>query len=204
MSKKSKNFFWISYTDLMTSLFFVMLVLYILTYSILLKEQRKLEADAKELKKIKEIELSVNNIDKKYFEYDSTYKKHILSIDVKFKPRSSDINNISKTKRNSLLNAGKSIKKFIEKTENENVFYLIIIEGQASKDNYSQNFELSYERALSLVKFWKSNGIDLFELDNCELIIAGSGINGKPRNAIEIKNQRFLIHIIPKIGTIGD
>ena len=204
MSKKSKNFFWISYTDLMTTLFFVMLVLYVLTYSILMKKQNEYKANSEEYDKIKQIERSVNNIDKKYFIYNSEYKKHILSIDVKFNPRSSNINDISKDTRNSLLEAGESIKKFIEKSENENVFYLIIVEGQASKDTYSKNFELSYERALSLVNFWKEQKIDLFEMENCELIIAGSGIYGKPRNTVEIKNQRFLIHIIPKIGTIGD
>lgn len=32
MAKNKPDFFWTSYTDLMTSLFFIMLTLYVLTY----------------------------------------------------------------------------------------------------------------------------------------------------------------------------
>ena len=38
--------------------------------------------------------------------------------------------------------------------------YMLIIEGQSSKDYYTRNYELSYERALALIKFWSSNGIE--------------------------------------------
>lgn len=81
--------------------------------------------------------------------------------------------------------------------------YLIIIEGMASKDNYSLNYQLSYERALSLFRFWENQGI-IFDPKICEIQIAGSGIGGirDYYNDEEYKNQRFLIQIVPKIGEI--
>ena len=48
-----KTFFWASYADLMTSLFFVMLVLFTVTVGVLAKEKNVVQ---EELDKIKEIE----------------------------------------------------------------------------------------------------------------------------------------------------
>ncbi len=58
MSKKS--FFWASYADLMTSLFFIMLTLFVLTIVML---KRQSEATETELNKIREIQNAVSNID---------------------------------------------------------------------------------------------------------------------------------------------
>ena len=48
--------------------------------------------------------------------------------------------------------------------------------------------------------------IRLFNKDECELIISGSGQSGSLRVEPDVKgnsaNQRFLIHIIPKPGVI--
>ena len=85
------------------------------------------------------------------------------------------------------------------------VQYLLIIEGQASKDNYLFNDELSYNRALALKKFWKDSLIT-FDPKQCEVIVSGSGASGDLRMEPDIpgneKNQRFLIHILPKPGII--
>jgi hypothetical protein len=52
------------------------------------------------------------------------------------------------------------------------------------------------------VKFWKENNVGLDTLKNCEIVIAGSGVKGTPRDEPDIPpaNQRFLITIVPKIG----
>jgi hypothetical protein len=78
-----------------------------------------------------------------------------------------------------------------------------VIEGMASLDNYPLNYELSYKRALSLFRLWKSNGIS-FDPEVCEIQISGSGTAGIREffGKEEFKNQRFLIHIIPKMGKI--
>ena len=71
---------------------------------------------------------------------------------------------------------------------------------QNAKDNYTQNYELSYERALALSRFWQNSGIDFGK--NCEVLISGSGTGGSMRDSYEKNNQRLLIHIIPKTGEI--
>ena len=201
MNKKS--FFWASYADLMSSLFFIMLVLFVLTVIMLQKQVKATEA---EINKIKEIQNAISNIDSTYFAYNAEHKKHILKIDVGFQTNSADITDISIETRHQLLNAGKAINQFIKNAcQKYNAQYLLIIEGQASKDNFIRNNELSYERALALVNFWKNYGV-LFNPEQCEVIISGSGQDGtlriQPDVAGNVKNQRFLIHILPKPGVI--
>jgi hypothetical protein len=205
MSRKVSDFFWLSYSDLMTSLFFVMLVLFVLVFSTLKNEQNRLKLKLEEYEKIEEIKLAINNIDTSYFKYDRVYKKHILNIQTHFNTQSYDINNIPLPTRIALVKAGNLILNLIKSLpKEENINYLIIVEGQASRDNWSGNDLLSYNRALSLKQLWIDNGIDFSELKNCELVIAGSGQGGMPRIRPDMppNNQRFLIHITPKVGQI--
>lgn len=217
----------------MTSLFFVMLILFVLVYTMqnrmigeLKAKEAKLERideiekisaiqnkmigelkiKVAEFERIKDIEKTVNNIDPNYFSYDRENKKHILNVQFLYPTGSKDISKIVPDKRTELLNAGKAIRNLILKyPEKENIKYLIVIEGQASKDNWSGNDDLSFHRAQSLQKFWNQNGIGLDKLRNCEIVIAGSGEKGIPRTQPDVKpaNQRFLITIVPKIGQIN-
>lgn len=210
MKSGKESFFWTSYSDLMTSLFFIMLVLFILMMVFLrnsIVKAREAELASKaQLAKIKEMEEAVNTIDTRWFRYDANHKKHILQIAVAFEKGSSDISNIPMHTLDDLYSAGLSITQFLKKAYDKyQVKYLLIIEGQASKDFYVRNYELSYERALSLVKFWAQRGV-LFNSDYCEVIISGSGQSGslrmQPDDANNVANQRFLIHIVPKPGII--
>ena len=202
-NEKKRDFFWLSYSDLMTSLFFVMLVLFVLVYTMQNKMITELGEKGRELDRIKEIEKAVNNIDTAYFKYDAENKKHILNMQFLFPKGSYEIAKILPDKRDDLLKAGEVIKKLILKyPEEENIKYLIVVEGQASKDNWMGNDDLSYHRAQSLIKFWVQNNIGLDKLKNCEIIVAGSGEKGIPRTQPDVgnANQRFLITIVPKIG----
>jgi hypothetical protein len=202
MKEGKSGFFWTSYSDLMTSLFFVMLALYVLTYVKLRADQEQYRIDAQRFKQLQNLQNSIESIDKRYFVYDSTHRKHVLNIEVKFNTKSFNINDVAADKQNDLKTAGKSIRDFVGK--DTKLEYLIIIEGQASKyGDEMDNYELSYKRALSLLDFWRNNGINLREIPNCELLLSGSGIYGVPRRTSDERaNQRFLIHIIPKIGSI--
>jgi hypothetical protein len=205
-NEKKRDFFWLSYSDLMTSLFFVMLVLFVLVYTMQNKMIGELKVKEAELERIKEIEKTVNNIDPNYFSYDKENKKHILNVQFLYPTGSNDISKIFPDRRKELLNAGTTIKNLILKyPEQENIKYLVVIEGQASKDNWLGNEDLSFHRAQSLLKFWEQNGIGLDKLKNCEIVIAGSGEKGIPRTQPDVKpaNQRFLITIIPKIGQMS-
>ncbi|MBK8470943.1 MAG: hypothetical protein IPL33_01320 [Sphingobacteriales bacterium] len=206
-NEKKKDFFWLSYSDLMTSLFFVMLVLFVLVYSMQSSIRKDLAAAKEELDRIKEIEKAVNNIDRRYFIYNPETKKHILAVRFLFPTGSSNISHIKPDKRPELIEAGKALKKLILKfPESENIKYLVVVEGQASRDNWEGNDELSYYRAQSLINLWEESQIGLGELKNCELVIAGSGEKGIPRTQPDVPpaNQRFLITIIPKIGEINN
>lgn len=198
----------------MTSLFFIMLVLFIVCIVKMkgINTQLDKEVNAKEeqLEKIDELNNSIKEIDDKYFKYDENFKRHTLKdIDVSFNTYSSNIQDIDKSQLDKLLKAGEAIVSFMRNAKQKipEAQYLLIIEGQSSKDFYIRNYELSYERALSLIKFWANNGIEFDSLGNCEVLISGSGQSSRFRIQPDIKgnkgNQRFVIHIIPKPGIIG-
>lgn len=237
-STNKNNNFWISYADLMTSLFFIMLVLFLVVLGRLFytgkttddvdelrreiaelrDENKDLQAKLKQVKgdkdateeqlnKLRELFNVQKKIDSKYFIYDEKFQRFTLrNFTALFERNSSDIMDIPYTQRQDLLDIGKSLKQTFEKAQSDvktkSAQYLLIIEGQASKDNYVRNYELSYSRALSLVKFWNQNGIKF--PSNCEIIISGSGQSSKFRNTPDTppKNQRFVIHILPKPGEI--
>ena len=213
MVKKNKgSYFWTSYSDLMTNLFFVMLMLFILAIALLHREMVKIgkerDATKAEIEKINEIRNAIQNIDTTYFQYVPEYKKHILKTKVKFQTGSADINDLDKSTKSELLAVRDTIKSFLDNLllKDSNASYLLIIEGQASKDDYYYNNQLSYDRALSLFKFWfpdqKSTTLRFFNLP-CEVVIAGAGqMDGKPRDIVNSANQRFLIQIMPQSGII--
>jgi len=214
MSKnKKESFFWTSYADLMTSLFFVMLVLFVLVVVLLhnkMKEtERERDATKAQLEMITKIEESIKNIDPTYFEYNDKYKRHTLkNISISFPTGSSDIRQLPNDQLEQLKKVGNSILKFVDLAieKNKNVKYMLIIEGQTSKDNYARNYELSFERALALHRYWRRDCDIKFDNDKCEIIISGSGQWSGFREDPDIpgnkKNQRFVIHIIPKHGVI--
>ena len=213
MAKKRKeSYFWTSYSDLMTNLFFVMLMLFILAIALLHREMvqigKERDATKAEIEKINEIRAAIQNIDTSYFQYDPEYKKHILKTKVQFRETSSNINDLSRATQDTLIAVRDTIKSFLDRliAKDSDASYLLIIEGQASKDSYSHNDQLSYDRALSLFNLWfpdrKNATLRFFDLP-CEVVIAGAGyMEGKPRDPNNKSNQRFLIQIMPQPGII--
>lgn len=208
MSKKHKDFFWMSFADLMTSLFFVVLVLYVLTYVMLKKEQNKLEIENEKLNQILQLEQQFKPLQNdKDFIYLPDCKKYISkelsSIEI-FEPNKSII--LDKYKETTIKVGLKleSLLKNLNKA-NKDFSYLIIIEGNManswdrkySKDN-NYGYKKSYERALAVYNLWNTNNIDLRKY-NSEILISGSGFNGLCRDKTEENNKRFSIQIIPKI-----
>ncbi|MDX2246010.1 MAG: OmpA family protein [Bacteroidia bacterium] len=249
MKYDSSKLFWVSYADLMTALFIIVLALFILSYkmfkmradALLLTEEelrvRSLELDLQsqaledlqrrlseeelhassliqelnnerarllvmedEYKKLQEIQKSIEKLDPRYFVYQPLYKRHVLRAQVQFPKGKSDI---AESYKSTLVEAGKALKGLVDLLEpNDNIKYLLVIEGMASSDAYTRNYELSYERALSLFRLWEKEGIS-FDPNRVEVMISGSGEGGVGRDkADEVKNQRFLIQIIPKIGEL--
>lgn len=158
-----------------------------------------MEVTQRQLDEIRKVEASTKDLNPKYFDYRPEYKKYVLNISVQFPRGSGVLSSIEPTKLEPLYKAGEEIQQFLK--EHNDYQYILIVEGQASKDGYQRNYELSYERALGLIRYWTQTRHLEFG-DNCEIQIAGSGdgiINTHSmRESIEEKNQRFLIHILPK------
>lgn len=222
MSKlRRESFFWTSFTDLMTSLFFVMLVLYVLT---VLKLNTTIKVQKEKLSIIEAVEENLKPLknDTILFAYEEAYKRFKLAFNVKFNKDKYAVGlddhllNPVET-RNKIRDAGDQLKIVVDKlkiakesnSKLKNVSYIIIISGYASNDNTDKihNYELSYKRALTLWSYWKQNNID-FEApeykDLIDLHIAGNGWGGIGRlpGKQEEDNQRFLIQVFPKIGDI--
>lgn len=243
--------FWPSYVDVMTTLFAIMLVLFAVSFSRFKIKEKQLQSLVDEYENIITVYSTVSAIDSTpYFGYNKQYLKHLFTVDVQYQRKEYNIQDklkhdysnpnpaeqngyLANAIRDSIINAGKLIKSTISKLEvskdkNNNIKFLVIIEGQASRmpyyeSDWKNNYTLSYLRAQNLYEFWKENGINL-ESPQCQVIISGSGEGGVPRcvpdvdslkslypnsidykrayNLMEEKNQRFLIHIVPVIGNI--
>lgn len=213
MSKETKDFFWPSYVDLMTVLFIVMLVLFVLSYKMFQDKDKEnqelikeLQVKAEEKEKIDEINAALMSLDGKYFDYKEDYKRHELLVDVLFGQSSAEIPNSS---LKPLQEAGNELSRVLNSITNDDVKYLIVVDGRAAKyqngdpRNISEReyaFELSYRRALALVKYWQSAGIKLPK-EKIELVAAGSGFEGVGRFGNQ-NDRRFVIQILPKVGTL--
>jgi outer membrane protein OmpA-like peptidoglycan-associated protein len=218
MNSKKNDFFWPSYTDLMTSLFFIMLVLFVLVFT---KQSRHIKDLERQLAIVNAVDENLKPLksDKSLFTYEEEYKRFKLSFEVKFYPSKSSIDTSDLEKYSSTINnidmAGYKLKNIInglKRTKEsdsklKDVSYILVIAGYASKDNTDEtyNYELSYKRALSLRNYWRLKGIDFEapEYNNLiDLQISGNGLGGVGRLQNETDNQRFLIQIFPKIGDI--
>lgn len=201
--KYNRGSFWPSYVDIMTTLFAIMLVLFVVSYSRFKVKEKELQVLADHFIEIIDIYDAVGNIDATKFDYNETYSKNIFKLDIEYQPKEFELSHLQLDKENKINEAnalreqikyaGIAIKSTIEKLQaNENlkkdIKYLVVIEGQSSRipfnDNdsiWKNNYTLSYLRAWNLHKFWKQNGIDFTQMERCELVICGSGEEGVPR-----------------------
>lgn len=192
----------------MTSLFFVMLVLFVVTIGYLKIQQKGLEITIERQKKLLKIEDQFKPLEESgFFSYLPDCKKYIVKdlqgIEI-FEPNESEI---KKEYLDKALAAGTAIQRFLRKlnTDNPELSYLLVIEGNMankfdksiSEDN-KYGYKKSFERALTVYELWKKNGIDLRKY-NTEVMICGSGFNGLCRDENEDNNKRFSIQIIPKV-----
>lgn len=203
MMHREDEAFWPSYVDLMTSLFIIMLVLFVFSYAAFSVEKQKLVVEASNYRRLVQIDAAIGALKEKGgFDYDQKYKRYLFHQDVDFKTGDATID---PKYYPQLISGGRAIGEVVQSLKkahpNEGVRYLIIIEGMASKDGFPGNYELSYKRALALYQFWDERNIAL-DKDVCEVLVAGSGTGGVGRHpsSEEAKNKRFLIQIIPKFA----
>jgi outer membrane protein OmpA-like peptidoglycan-associated protein len=214
-NEKKRDFFWLSYSDLMTSLFFVMLVLFVLVYTMqnkiigeLDKAKQELTVKVIEYERLQQLDKHMNKLKSNpSFVYLPSCKKFVVKDLIGAEIFNPNETNIKQEYVNKALHAGREIEKFLsDLNKDKNLAFLLVIEGNMANfwdkrinPDYDIGYKLSYERALAVYLLWQRNGIDLRRF-NTEIIIAGSGFNGLCRETTEENNKRFSIQIIPKIG----
>jgi hypothetical protein len=221
---KKSNIFWISFSDLMTSMFFIMLVLFVLAIGYLkiknLENERLIvilkDKEAGLIKEKERLE-KLLNLEKQFapliqdsssFYYLPTCKKFIvkdlMGVEI-FEPYQFVIKDefVQKT-----LEVGEKIRSFLKtlKSQDPDLSYLLVIEGNMAntfdlKINRENNngYIISYQRALAVYNLWVENNINLRE-PNVEVMLCGSGFNGLCRDNVEENNKRFSIQLIPKVS----
>jgi len=201
LKDKKTGLFWITFSDILLSLFFVILVLFIFTFFKLKERNASLEKRVEKLRFLEQVEENMKLLgDGGIFEYNENLKKYILKEKVNFSMMSSDI---PKDSEYNLLIAGRKIQSIIKTLKSnaiankQKVKYLLIIEGMASKDSFKRNFELSYSRAKSVFDFWEASNID-FDPSVVEILISGSGTIGSARSSEESQNQSIMVQVVPK------
>lgn len=213
MSRKNKSdHFWIGYSDLMTTLFFVMLVLFVLTVVHLTFEKNRIQTSLEQFQKITKLEEQFDQLEKdKDFTYLEECKKFVIEDlldDEVFQALQAEI---QPDFIEPALKAGRKIKEFLNVLEKESgdFSYLLIIEGNTANNNEKSidkdqefGYNLSYKRALALYNLWRTNGINLKENKNVEVLLVGSGFSGLCRDKNEDNNKRFSVQIIPKVTNI--
>jgi len=228
----SDDNFWPSYVDLLTSLFFIVLLLFAMSFVLFKKQEAELKASAAEAQRLKEIRQNLNVLlgDTVFFIPRPEYKRYELATDVEFVKAKEEFNEDDllnyKSTVHDLRETGEKLMTIVsnlkvkkEKDENyKDVSYLMVIEGRASnlspeknkiKANFDFNYHLSYMRAFNLFQFWKEQGYD-FSSENLQdiidLQISGNGLGGVGRYSTEEehRNQSFIIQILPKLGTLGE
>lgn len=209
MDTNNDGSFWPSYVDIMTTLFAITLVLFVVSFARFkikeseLKESNEiLQTLVDEYENIITVYSTVSKIDStEYFGYNEQYLKHLFTVDVEYQTKEFHIDKLKLDQtdtqaankvREDIITAGNLVKSTIQSIENtdsvdSNIKFLVVIEGQSSRIRFNEgpwmnNYTLSYLRAQYLNEFWKANGIDIDAIPRCELIISGSGEQGVPRN----------------------
>jgi hypothetical protein len=135
MNPNRRDFFWPSYVDLMTALFLVMLVLFVLSYkrfqdkqASLEQAKARLEVQLKEKKKIDEIRAALARLeDPRYFVYNQRYKRYELNFPVEFQAQRYDL---PAEARQPLIEAGRFLLRQMQALDRaDNVQYLVVVEG---------------------------------------------------------------------------
>ena len=194
--KKNSDSFWASYVDVMTNLFAITLMLFVVSFfwfrnsneeidklNQLIKDNERLEVYKAEYDRIQELNNAIKSLDSnKYFTYNEECQKHILNLSIQFRTGYEYYqipdHLVDPSKVDEIQEVGRSIIRTIEELRdryisNQNAYsikFLVVIEGQASRSgNEYLNYILSYQRALSLKQLWDNVSYNGKKITNEEL-----------------------------------
>ena len=217
-AKRREDSFWLSYSDLMTSLFFIMLVLFIVCIIKMKGTQNELsdllgqtQATAEQYANILKLEEQFKDLStSSTLRYDEEHRTFIAK-DFEGKEIFEPEKSVIKPEFIDIVDkVGADLDALLSELHKNNpsFSYLLVIEGNAANSvknpmpvDSKYAYELSYQRSLALYNRWtKDKHIDLRKY-NTEIQICGSGFNGINRDKkVEDNNKRFVIQIIPKIS----
>lgn len=217
-TKRRQDSFWLSYSDLMTSLFFIMLVLFIVCIIKMKGTQNQLtellgetQATNEQYENILQLETQFKELSESTtLRYDEEHKTFIAKDFEGIEIFEHESSVIKKEYLPTVDQVGKDLDKLLSQLSsgNSSFQYLLVIEGNAANSyqhpmpvDKEYTYKLSYERSLALYYRWTQ--VDKLDLRkyNTEIQICGSGLNGINRDKkVEDNNKRFVIQIIPKIS----
>ena len=227
---KKESYLWTSYSDLMTSLFFVMLILFVLSLVIVKHNNTEIIKQNEELTLLKdslsraltdakvtiEEQKRIIRIDEQFrplqesgvFKYYENSKKFVardlLGVEI-FAPDKADI--LPKY-RDKTVEVGEAVKSTLEKLHKDypDFKYLLVIEGNVA-NTYDHRFDKDDINGYMLSYKRALAVYQLWKNHNInlrkfytEILICGSGCNGLDRDVVEEYNKRFSIQIIPKVS----
>ncbi|MCD8081725.1 MAG: hypothetical protein LUF04_15410 [Bacteroides sp.] len=212
---KKGDYFWLSYSDLMTSLFFIMLVLFVIVIAKMQITNKALGVALNQANVTIEEQNRILQLDKQFqplvqsdkFKYFPGSKKFVAKDFLGIEIFDSNETIILPEYHEKTIQIGQEIESLLKtlSADNKDFTYQLVLEGNAANTfdkSYSQDsnygYTLSYGRALAVYQLWRNAGIDLRPY-NTEVLICGSGFNGLDREEIEENNKRFSIQIIPKV-----
>lgn len=207
----------------MTSLFFAILVLFIVIIVAMGSVNRQITEANRELREARDSAMVASEEKDQILNLQEQFKTlaNSTSLDYDVEKRmfyvkdfvgkpifNSEDDNIKPEYLDMVDKVGKDIKLILDtlNTNNSSFKYLLVIEGMAAIPHEELNtynpdnveiYKFSYRRALALYLRWKHLN---FRASNTEIIIAGSGFNGINRDSNQDNNKRFVIQIIPKIS----
>lgn len=219
--EKRKDSFWLSYSDLMTSLFLLMLVLFVVCVgkmkydnAVLENERNQANVEKEYLKRILQLDEQFEQLSRSSALQYVEEKKMFVAKDFVGIEIFNQLDDVIKLEYVETVDSvGRSLLEVVRRLHerNSDLSFQLVIEGNAAipwqqlqdhtynADN-ARAYELSYRRALALYRRWQSKGVNL-RAYNTEVIIAGSGFNGNNRDGnVEENNKRFVIQIIPKVS----
>ena len=218
---KNNNLFWVSFSDIMLGLFFVMLVLFVVSSALFMAERGTVNILREQQEEIERIDNALRAFDEEFFEFDEVNKRYRLRTDVIFEEHDDKMVLDDQTAL-QLIDSGRSLYNQIEGLlDSLDTHLILLIEGNTERrcadwNNYigcnfilnpAGGYRLSYRRALALYNYWSENGFDFKALANrkenrLEVIIAGSGYFGLSRypdnSPDSFKNRRFTIQVTSK------
>lgn len=210
---KKSNLIWLGYADLMTSLFFVMLVMFVVAFTKyidlsnkvegvkeqigelevenkqLIEQKNRLRVSQEKFKKINEITTALDKMsDESYFRFNKACKRHELVHGGLF-----DFNSfvIKGNQKPMLIQVGRELASIINQVKVEDgVQYMLVIEGRAGRFE-DEEMNSKYNTFAKRLSYERAKALyDLwidnyirFDEDLCQVIISGSGFEGSCRYA---------------------